>query len=58
MMKIALLVAIVLQIILAVASEGLTRSLAELGAFVLTVVFVVTIKKAKPSSGSASKLSS
>jgi len=46
-MKAILIVAIVLQVIVATQSEGLTRSLAELCAFLLVVGLVFSIKKAR-----------
>ena len=44
-MKAILIVAIVLQVIVATQSEGLTRSLAELCAFLLVMGLVFSIKK-------------
>jgi uncharacterized membrane protein required for colicin V production len=43
-MKITLSIAILLQVILAVVSHGLTRSIAELTAFLLAVVLAYWIK--------------
>ncbi len=52
-MKMVLVSAILLQIALAIVSEGLIRSLAELTAFVLTIALVMSIKKAKQHNCSA-----
>ncbi|NIY81628.1 hypothetical protein [Vibrio hepatarius] len=46
-MKAILILAIVLQVILATQSEGLTRSLAELSAFLLVLGLVFSIKKTR-----------
>ena len=48
-MKIALIIAVLLQIGQAVTSSGLTRSLAELTAFVLVVVLVLMKRESKKS---------
>lgn len=53
-MKMVLVSAVLLQIALAIVSEGLIRSLAELTAFVLTVALIISIKKAKQQNCSAS----
>ncbi|UUM31453.1 hypothetical protein [Vibrio japonicus] len=46
-MKVILILAIVLQVIVATQSDGLTRSLAELSAFVLVLGLVFSIKKTR-----------
>lgn len=46
-MKAILVVAVLLQIIVAVQSEGLIRALTELSAFLLVVVIVVSSKQQK-----------
>ncbi|WP_435248821.1 hypothetical protein ACMAZD_05330 [Vibrio sp. nBUS_14] len=48
-MKIALIIAVLLQIGLAVTSSGLTRSLAELTAFVLVLVLVLMKRESQKS---------
>ncbi|MEL7292076.1 MAG: hypothetical protein AAGJ78_08725 [Pseudomonadota bacterium] len=51
MLRIALVGIIVVQIIVATQSQGLIRSLAELGAFIFTLVLVLNLKpssKSKP----------
>ena len=48
-MKIALIIAVLLQIGLAVNSSGLTRSLAELTAFVLVLVLVLMKRESQKS---------
>ncbi|MCG9783573.1 hypothetical protein L1D52_14560 [Vibrio brasiliensis] len=46
-MKAILVVAVLLQIIVAVQSEGLIRALTELSAFLLVVAIVVSSKQQK-----------
>ena len=48
-MKIALIIAVLLQIGLAVTSSGLTRSLAEFTAFVLVLVLVLMKRESQKS---------
>ncbi|WP_454441845.1 hypothetical protein [Vibrio bathopelagicus] len=48
-MKISLIIAVLLQIGQAVTSAGLTRSLAELTAFVLVVVLVLMKRESQKS---------
>lgn len=47
MMKAALVIAVILQIIVAVQSDGLVRALAELSAFLLVSVLVLSAKPQK-----------
>lgn len=47
MIKAILVFAVILQIIVAVQSEGLARSLAELTAFLLVLAFVFNLKASK-----------
>ncbi|MDN3698670.1 MULTISPECIES: hypothetical protein [Vibrio] len=49
-MKIIILVAIVLQITLAIQSEGLVRSIAELTAFLLVASLVLNYKQSAQTS--------
>ncbi|MCW8347375.1 MULTISPECIES: hypothetical protein [Vibrio] len=49
-MNITLGIAIVLQILLALSTEGLPRAMAELTAFILTVVLFVSVKRRTTSS--------
>ncbi len=49
MIKAILVFAVILQIIVAVQSEGLARSLAELTAFLLVCAFVFNLKASKRS---------
>jgi len=51
-MKIALIIAVLLQIGQAVTSHGLTRSLAEFTAFILVVVLVMMKKQESQASTS------
>lgn len=46
MLRVGLIVAIIVQIIIAINSDGLLRSLMELSAFVSTLVLVRNIKLA------------
>lgn len=46
-MKTILVVAVILQIVVAVQSEGLVRALAELCAFLLVVAIVFSFKQQK-----------
>ncbi|EHK4784042.1 hypothetical protein [Vibrio parahaemolyticus] len=52
MVKLVLLIAVVLQIGIAINSEGLTRSLAELTAFLIAIALVFALKGDKPESTS------
>ncbi|HFD0648242.1 TPA: hypothetical protein ACF039_003542 [Vibrio parahaemolyticus] len=52
MVKSVLLIAAVLQIGIVISSEGLTRSLAELTAFLIAIALVFTLKSDKPESTS------
>ncbi|EIY7833419.1 hypothetical protein MNR03_003348 [Vibrio parahaemolyticus] len=52
MVKSVLLIAVVLQIGIAISSEGLTRSLAELTAFLIAIALVFALKSDKPESTS------
>ncbi|EHV9723393.1 hypothetical protein ACEWBT_02455 [Vibrio parahaemolyticus] len=52
MVKLVLLIAVVLQISIAISSEGLTRSLAELTAFLIAIALVFALKSDKPESTS------
>jgi hypothetical protein len=47
MMKAALVIAVILQIVVAIQSDGLVRSLAELSAFLLVFVLVLSAKTQK-----------
>lgn len=47
MMKAALVIAVILQIVVAVQSDGLVRALAELSAFLLVSVLVLSAKSQK-----------
>ncbi|MGR5497527.1 hypothetical protein [Vibrio diabolicus] len=47
MVKLVLIAAVVLQIGIAISSEGLARSLAELTAFLIAIALVVTYKNSK-----------
>ncbi len=49
MLRVGLIVAIIVQIIIAINSDGLLRSLMELSAFVSTLVLVRNIKLASRS---------
>lgn len=46
-MKVVLVIAVILQIIMAVQSEGLIRALAELSAFLLLVAIVFSYQQQK-----------
>ena len=46
-MRVILVIAVILQIIVAVQSEGLTRALAELSAFLLVLGIVFSFKQKK-----------
>ncbi|MCW8334649.1 hypothetical protein [Vibrio paucivorans] len=46
-MKILLAAAVLLQIVVAVQTEGLTRALAELSAFLLVLAIVFSIRSSK-----------
>ncbi|MFC5077067.1 hypothetical protein VTH8203_01189 [Vibrio thalassae] len=50
-----LIIAIALQLALAFSSDGLTRALAELTAFLLTVVLFFNVKHAKLAQGDTKK---
>ncbi|MFW1431486.1 hypothetical protein ACEV94_11215 [Vibrio parahaemolyticus] len=52
MVKSVLLIAVVLQICIAISSEGLTRSLAELTAFLIAIALVFALKSDKQESTS------
>ncbi|AYF15868.1 TPA: hypothetical protein ACX3HS_002207 [Vibrio parahaemolyticus] len=52
MVKLVLLIAVVLQIGIAISSEGLNRSLAELTAFLIAIALVFALKSDKPESTS------
>ncbi|MBE4487391.1 hypothetical protein [Vibrio parahaemolyticus] len=52
MVKSVLLIAVALQIGIAISSEGLTRSLAELTAFLIAIALVFALKSDKPESTS------
>ncbi|HGF4956044.1 hypothetical protein ACEV9O_18635 [Vibrio parahaemolyticus] len=52
MVKLVLLVAVVLQIGIAISSEGLARSLAELTAFLIAIALVFALKSDKQESTS------
>ncbi|ELA9344876.1 hypothetical protein QTV34_004253 [Vibrio parahaemolyticus] len=52
MVKLVLLIAAVLQIGIAISSEGLTRSLAELTAFLIAIALVFAPKSDKQESTS------
>ncbi|HCE2341586.1 TPA: hypothetical protein NGT77_002640 [Vibrio parahaemolyticus] len=52
MVKLVLLIAVVLQIGIAISREGLTRSLAELTAFLIAIALVFALKSDKPESTS------
>ncbi|ELA7147546.1 hypothetical protein RAX57_002021 [Vibrio parahaemolyticus] len=52
MVKSVLLIAAVLQIGIAISSEGLIRSLAELTAFLIAIALVFALKSDKPESTS------
>ncbi len=52
MAKLVLLVAVVLQIGIAISSEGLARSLAELTAFLIAIALVFVLKSDKQESTS------
>ncbi|HAS3130194.1 hypothetical protein KZ500_12105 [Vibrio parahaemolyticus] len=52
MVKSVLLIASVLQIGIAISSEGLTRSLAELTAFLIAIALVFALKSDKQESTS------
>ncbi|AYF19249.1 TPA: hypothetical protein NJ279_001816 [Vibrio parahaemolyticus] len=52
MVKLVLLIAVVLQIGIAIGSEGLIRSLAELTAFLIAIALVFALKSDKPESTS------
>ncbi|EDM59476.1 hypothetical protein KUH14_002407 [Vibrio parahaemolyticus] len=52
MVKLVLLIAVVLQIGIAISSEGLIRSLAELTAFLIAIALVFALKSDKPESTS------
>ncbi|HHY0581357.1 TPA: hypothetical protein ACVU5E_003378 [Vibrio parahaemolyticus] len=52
MVKLVLLIAVVLQISIVISSEGLTRSLAELTAFLIAIALVFALKSDKPESTS------
>ncbi|EPN5006197.1 hypothetical protein ACT0GK_003966 [Vibrio parahaemolyticus] len=52
MVKSVLLIAVVLQIGIAISSEGFTRSLAELTAFLIAIALVFALKSDKPESTS------
>ncbi|WP_167494611.1 MULTISPECIES: hypothetical protein [Vibrio] len=55
-MKVMLVLAVVIQIVVAIQSEGLARSLAELTAFLLVAALVVHHKQAaKPIAEAATK---
>ena len=47
MIKVVLLLAVVLQLIVAIQTEGLTRALSELSAFLLLVALVANHKQQK-----------
>ncbi|HHF2954165.1 TPA: hypothetical protein ACPJ1T_003399 [Vibrio diabolicus] len=47
MVKLVLITAVALQIGIAISSEGLARSLAELTAFLIAIALVVTYKNSK-----------
>jgi hypothetical protein len=47
MMKAALVIAVILQIVVAIQSDGLVRALAELSAFLLVFVLVLCAKTQK-----------
>jgi|GEM_PF-1085285 len=47
MMKAALVIAVILQIVVAIQSDGLVRALAELSAFLLVFVLVLSAKTQK-----------
>ncbi|WP_204243993.1 hypothetical protein [Vibrio galatheae] len=48
-MRVVLVVAVIVQIIVAIQSEGLVRSLAELSAFLLVLAIVFQFKSSKTS---------
>ncbi|EJB1793719.1 hypothetical protein MUE05_000355 [Vibrio parahaemolyticus] len=52
MVKLVLLIAVVLQIGIAISSERLIRSLAELTAFLIAIALVFALKSDKPESTS------
>ncbi|HCE2205296.1 TPA: hypothetical protein NGT29_002604 [Vibrio parahaemolyticus] len=52
MVKLVLLIAVVLQSGIAISSEGLTRSLAELTAFLIAIALVFALKSDKQESTS------
>jgi len=47
MMKAVLVIAVILQIVVAIQSEGLARSLAEFSAFLLVLAIVFDLKTSK-----------
>ncbi|MGD8172211.1 hypothetical protein ACQEXU_11165 [Vibrio sp. TRT 21S02] len=47
-MKAMIIVAVLIQIVIAIQSEGLARALAELTAFILVVMLVLEKKKTTP----------
>ncbi|WP_174217998.1 hypothetical protein [Vibrio mexicanus] len=42
-----LIVAVIIQIVLAIQTDGLTRALAELSAFLLLLGLVISVKRAR-----------